>query len=124
MKTFFDANVLLEILLPDRDNPGRATRALRSATTQIISPLTVHLYAHFGRQQGFVLDDLLADVSNYATSDLGASEVAWAIKNHQDNDFEDALQVACALSSDAREFVTFDKKLAKNYQKFITVKVL
>ena len=124
MKAFFDANVLLEILLPDRDNPDRAIQALRAASAQVVSPLTVHLYVYFGQRQGFESEQLLADVSKYLISDLGASEVAWAIKNHQNSDFEDALQVASALTSDAQVFVTFDKKLAENYQKFISVKVL
>ncbi len=124
MITFFDANVLLEILLPERSNPDRAIQALRAASAQVVSPLTVHLYAHFGQKQGFELSQLLEDVSKYLISELGANEVAWAIKNHQGSDFEDALQVACALTSNAQVFVTFDKKLAENYQKFIKVKVL
>jgi predicted nucleic acid-binding protein len=124
MKTFFDANVLLEILLPDRANPDKAIKALQATNAHIISPLTVQLYAHFGHKQGFDLDQLLKDVSLYTISDFGKDKVAWAINNRQDADFEDALQVACALASDAQTFVTFDKKLAKNYQQFINIKVL
>ena len=41
----------------------------------------------------------------------------------QDEDFEDALQIATALRSGSTEFITFDKKLAKNYANLPTLKM-
>ena len=116
MSIFLDANILLEVLLPGRKNVALAERYLTDKA--VVSPLTAHLYAYFGSKEGFSIGELIQNLANLRYTDLGPNEINWAIINCQDNDFEDALQVACAITSGAKEFITFDKKLSKNYQKY------
>lgn len=124
MKTFFDANVLLEVILPDRQRVEAAKQAIATAQAQIISPLTVHLYVHFGQKQDFPLQQLLANIELFELTDMSQPEVRWAIKHYQNNDFEDALQVACAVLHGCDKFVTLDKPLAQKYRQFIDMQVL
>ncbi|HUS25846.1 MAG TPA: hypothetical protein VMY99_00665 [Nevskiaceae bacterium] len=55
---------------------------------------------------------------------MGTAEVAWAIKYRQNDDFEDALQVACAVLEGCKEFITLDARLANSYGRFIEMRVL
>ncbi|HUS25845.1 MAG TPA: hypothetical protein VMY99_00660 [Nevskiaceae bacterium] len=50
MSNFADANILLEILLPDRLKAAAAKQALLESTRLKISPLSAHLYVHFGKK--------------------------------------------------------------------------
>lgn len=95
-----------------------------STNDTVISPLSVHLLAYFGQKDGLKLDFLLDLIAKFCLTDFSTEEVAWASVNRQGEDFEDALQVACAVGCGARAFVTFDRSLAKRYGQFIKMKVL
>ncbi|NNN21595.1 MAG: type II toxin-antitoxin system VapC family toxin, partial [Acidimicrobiales bacterium] len=113
MSTFLDTNVLLEVLLPGRPKAKAAARyALRES---VVSPLTAHLYVYFGEKEGFPLESLMRNLALLKFTDLGDTQVRWAITNCQGDDFEDALQVACAVTYGSVEFVTLDKSLALRY---------
>lgn len=124
MSMFIDANVLLEMLLEGRSKPDAARKVIAAADRAIISPLTVHLYVHFGKKERHALPDLLEDMADYTIAPLAAAHVAWAAANRQGDDFEDALQVACAVLHGCKTFVTFDAALAENYGRFIRMKLL
>ncbi len=120
---FIDANVLLETILKGRKNIIKAQDYVSSHDI-IISPLSAHLFVYFGLRDGLELNLLLDMLIKHRFTNFGIEEVMWATKNYQDDDFEDALQVACAVMQDCQTFVTFDKKLAQEYSQFIDVKVL
>ena len=122
MSTFLDANILLEVLLPGRHKATQADRSFQGEA--VVSPLSAHLYAYFGIKEGFPIETLTKQLALLNYTELGDDEVRWAIANCQSNDFEDALQVACAVISGSELFVTLDKPLAQKYQKFISIKVL
>jgi len=118
-----DASVLLESILRGRRNASKAQQYIGSHDV-MISPLTARLFIYFGQKDGLSLDLLLDLLLKHRFTDFGTVEILWAAKNHQGKDFEDALQIACALTSHCKEFVTFDKDMAKKYKKFITVTLL
>lgn len=122
MSIFLDANILLEVLLPGR--PKAALAYSYAQKEAVVSPLSAHLYAYFGRKEGFSTEALTKQLALLNYTDLGDNEVRWAIANYQGEDFEDALQVACAIMSGCKLFVTLDKPLSQRYQRFINVKVL
>ena len=122
MSAFLDANILLEVLLPGRQKAALADKYLQEEA--VVSPLTAHLYAYFGTKEGFPIETLTKQLAFLNYTELGDDEVRWAIANCQGDDFEDALQVACAVISGSELFVTLDKPLAQKYQKFIDIKVL
>jgi len=120
---FVDANVLLESFLKDRKGAEKAQKYIASHDV-VISPLTAHLFVYFGQKDGISLEVLLGLLKSHRVTDCGNAEVMWAVHNIQGNDFEDALQVACAVVNNCKTFVTFDKNLANRYKKFILMKLL
>jgi predicted nucleic acid-binding protein len=122
MRIFLDANILLEVLLPGR--PKAALAESYAKQESVVSPLSAHLYAYFGKKEGYSIEVLTGQLALLNYTDLGGDEVRWAIANCQGEDFEDALQIACAVISGCELFVTLDKPLAQQYQKFISMKVL
>lgn len=124
MKSCIDINVLLETLLESRQHADQAMEAIRQAGTATISSLSVHLYVYFGQRERHSLASLLEDLSAYAVLTMDEQVVRWAVANRQDDDFEDALQVGCAVLEGCKKFITFDQKLAKNYGRFIDMQLL
>lgn len=115
-KAFFDANVLLEVL-DRRQYAEQAIAALRRHGTEAyISALTGHLVMYFGPKAGVEREILRQFLLDYHMQSVGATEFAWAFQHMQGTDFEDALQLACAVSVGAALFYTFDKELARHYQ--------
>jgi predicted nucleic acid-binding protein len=121
--SFFDTNVLLEALVQGRSQQSRARQYLDTHQT-VVSPLSAHLIVHFGQRDGLTLDFLMTLLLKYKFTDFGSREITWAVRNCQGDDFEDALQVACAVCSGSQFFVTLDKKLAKRYQHVIPMQIL
>lgn len=122
MSIFLDANILLEVLLPGRPKATLAESYIQKEV--IVSPLSAHLYTYFGVKEGFSIDVLTRNLALLQYTNLGEGEIRWAIANCQGSDFEDALQVACAVMGGCELFVTLDKPLARKYQKFINIKTL
>ncbi len=122
MSVFLDANILLEVLLPGRPKATLASSYARNEA--VVSPLSAHLYVHFGKKEGYSVNALCNRLALLNYTSLGKAEIHWAISNCQDDDFEDALQVACAVLDGCELFVTLDKFLAHKYQKFIDIKLL
>ena len=124
MKTCIDANVLLETLLEGRIKANVATKYLSRVENGALSPLSAHLYVHFGIKEKHAVADLLQDLQAYRMLTMDEAVVRWAAANVQGNHFEDALQVASALLDGCDRFVTFDGPLAKNYGQFIDIQLL
>lgn len=120
---FVDANVLLESFLKGRKQDLKAQEYIASHDV-VISPLTAHLFVYFGQKDGLILDVLFDLLKKHRFTDCGTTEVMWAVHNIQGNDFEDALQVACAVTNKCESFVTLDKNLAKRYKNFIKIDLL
>ncbi|MCL4448258.1 MAG: hypothetical protein M1483_05655 [Actinobacteria bacterium] len=108
--------------MPDRPKAKIAAKCAQRES--VVSPLTAHLYVYFGKKEGFPLDSLMRNLTLLKFTDLGDAEVRWAVANCQGDDFEDALQVACAVTYGCEVFVTLDKSLAQRYRRFIDVKVV
>ncbi len=124
MKTFFDANVLLETLLIERKKAHIAVTVLSRTQDAAISPLTTHLYVYFGKREKHAVSELLEDLQAYQIAPMDQHVFEWAVTNRQYESFEDALQVACAVLGGYDRFVTFDSQLSKNYRQFIDIQLL
>ena len=120
---FADANVVIEASLPARKQTEKARRYLASHPT-VISPLSAHLLVYVGIKAHVPFDLLLRMLKTQHYTQFGSDEIQWALANHENKDFEDALQVACAVIHGCRQFVTFDRVLTKRYGQFIDIRVL
>jgi predicted nucleic acid-binding protein len=119
---FLDANILLEIIL-ERSNQSRAKSFLESNNENLyISALTAHLVTHFG-QSIVELPILRQFLGDYSILELEARDFEWAFTNIQNNDYEDALQLAVAIRNGCSQFITFDKALVKTYKYLSSIEV-
>lgn len=122
-KVFFDANILLSLLLVRNNYDAIVNFQIQCTNSQIyISALTGHLVAHF-RPEGISLETIELFLKDYQMIELKPDDFTWAFDSVRDNDFEDALQLAVAIRTGCDTFVTFDKQLAKNYDNLPTLKM-
>lgn len=121
---FIDANVLLDLVLPGRPRFTFASHLVSASAGITISALSVHLAVHFGKKYDITPEEIRETITGLLVVPLDKGVVDWAYLHAQDNDFEDALQVGCALLGGCTQFVTSDKNLAKNYGRFIDIQLL
>lgn len=113
---FLDANILLEIILKGRAKRLQVENFLAALSEPTaISMLSVHLIMHFGRAER-ANDEFLEDViRENELLTLIPEDFVWALVNEKKKDFEDALQMAVAVRTGCKAFVTLDNNLAKAY---------
>lgn len=119
-----DANVLLDVILPNRPRYDFVSKYLKTEPGISISALSVHLAVHFGKKFSLAPDEVRSGLAELIIMPIDEQTVSWAFDKLQNSDFEDALQVACAVLNGCDTFVTFDKQLAKAYSPFIDMKIL
>lgn len=126
-KVLLDTNVLLDVLF---DRPHRSaveaavSQLVRNADVQLaISVLSVSTVFYFVEKGGFAKTAAHAFLSNYRIFDMNEADYSWAMDNDQ-GDFEDALQVACAMRHGCRDFLTLDKALAERHRKHIATRLV
>lgn len=121
-KIFIDANILVEIIHGRQRFDDAVKFVRRHAGTLAISPLTAHLVMYFGRKiaDQTSLEQLLSD---YTILPMSQDEVNWAFSHIRDDDFEDALQLACAIHGGCDLFVTLDEQLAQRYRTLPDIKI-
>lgn len=110
-----DANVILETLLPERPKVAAVEQSLAGKTVHI-SMLTVHLAYHFGKKEGYSLAEIKSSLEGYEVLDLTREDYQLATHLVQNNDFEDALQLAVALRSECDTIMTLDREFARTYR--------
>ncbi len=120
---FIDASFLLDVILPNRRRYELAKKFLAKEPSLAISSLSVHLAVHFGKKYSLSPSDVRNTLAELKILPIDATTVNWAFEHMIGGDYEDALQVACAVLGECQEFVTFDRSLAKNYSRFIKVVV-
>jgi predicted nucleic acid-binding protein len=79
---------------------------------------------HFGHGENISTKKLFRAIDRCTLLDLTPQDYLWAKRHCMDGDFEDALQMAVAVRNRCKVFVTLDKTLAKNYQKYINIVLL
>lgn len=124
-RVFLDANVVLEVVLERSRHAAARAVMKKHAANLAISTLSAHLIVHFGSSRAGlpVLKELLTD---YQLLGLEAVDFDWAFTNAQNNDFEDALQLAVAIRHGCNRFITLDVPLYKSYAELpqITVELI
>lgn len=114
MVLFSDANVILETLLPNRPKVGEVERLLAGKTVYI-AMLTVHLAYHFGKKEGYSLLEIKSSLDGYQVLNLTDEDYKLAINLIQNDDFENALQLAVVLRSDCDTIASLDRPFAQTY---------
>lgn len=114
--TCLDVNVVMDILLGrEREEVCRRYLAVRLDEELAISSLTVSTVMYYVEKYSINAAEIQRMLERYTWLPCDSSEVKWAFENYEGEDFEDALQVACALRSKCSRLATGDRSLAKKY---------
>ncbi len=126
-KLFLDANILLDILLPARKNHKKAIRAYEKicqeydilATSENIITTVEYIASKNGTDCKIIwkfFDSLSKNFDIYNFTEILDDSLIIYQKNCQDGkkiDFEDLLQLNCAIKNECDIFVTEDRELLK-----------
>lgn len=89
----------------------------------VVTILSVHILLHFVEKDKKSKREAFEFLQNYEVCDMNEADYMWATQNDQ-GDFEDALQVACALRHGCKKLITLDADLAKRHNKHIAVRLV
>ena len=121
---FLDVNILMELFF-ERTKRGQVASTVLSYddTRLATSMIAISTFFYFVEKHKY--DKNLAHdfIANYVLLSVDLPDYSWAKDNDQ-GDFEDALQVACALRHGCKIFMTLDIDLAKQYKKHISTKLI
>lgn len=113
---FLDANILLEVLLPNRLHYKKVAKYLQSLSHQPhISVLSARILLYFGDKNGLTKEQIELALKSFIIQDLLFSDYQSAMKLVVDRDYEDALQLSVAIRAGCGSIITLDKKFAKRY---------
>jgi predicted nucleic acid-binding protein len=91
---------------------------------QAISTLALDLVMFFAEKDKIDLKPVRTFLDKFTWLPITEADAHWAFANYLDKDFEDGLQVACALREGCDTFVTLDQKLAKKYTDKIKIELI
>jgi predicted nucleic acid-binding protein len=120
---FVDANVLLEVILRRK----RATICedyLSNNEDKAISTLTLDLVMYFIERDNLTWGPVKTFLESFSWLPIVDADAQWAFAQFRGDDFEDALQVACAIREGCNNFVTLDGPLSKKYSENIAIDLL
>ncbi len=120
---FVDANVLLEVI-QKRIHAKTCEQFLSNDEDKAISTLTLDLVMYFVERDKLPWKPIKSFLESFSWLPVTDADAQWAFTNFRGGDFEDALQVACALREGCATFVTLDQGLAKKYSGRLPIDLL
>ena len=121
--TFVDANILLEVIL-QRTHAASCENFLGNAEDKAISTLTLDLVMYFIERDKLPWVPVKQFLESFSWLPVVDSDAQWAFANFAGKDFEDALQVACAIREGCSKFVTLDRHLSKKYAQIMAIHLI
>src|SRR5260370_93884 len=123
----FDANTIIEIILKrKRVEACRTTieTAQASGEDLAITTLSLDLVMYYAEAKKLNLKEVEKFLRLFVWLPLTEADAQWAFTHFKGKDFEDGLQIACALRERCGEFVTLDRGLYKKYGMRLPVELL
>lgn len=120
---FVDANIALEVI-EKRAHADACEQMLRNSQEKAISLLTLDLVMYFLGRDKIAWEPVKTFLESFAWLPVTDADAQWAFAHFKGDDFEDALQVACAIRENCHEFTTLDKSLAKKYADIMPIELL
>jgi predicted nucleic acid-binding protein len=120
----FDANVLIEIIL-GRDKALICREFVNKTSDDLaVTILSLDLVMYYAEKHKLNLEPIEQFLRTFLWLPLTEADAESAFQHYKADDFEDALQISCAVRESCATFVTLDKALVKKYHKDIRVKLL
>lgn len=120
---FVDANVLLEVIQKRRYS-AVCESLLSNNEDKAISTLTLDLVMYFIERDKLSWEPVKAFLESFNWLPIVDADAQWAFINFKGDDFEDALQVSCAIREGCSSFATLDGSLSKKHAKDIEIQLL
>jgi predicted nucleic acid-binding protein len=120
---FVDANVLLEVI-QRRKYVAACESFLSDNEDKAISILTLDLVMYFVERDKLEWKPIKAFLESFTWLPITDADAQWAFLNFKGDDFEDALQVSCAVREMCSGIVTLDGPLSKKYAEDIKIHLL
>ena len=117
---FVDANVLLEVILK-RSRSSACEKFLRDGGDKAISVLSLDIVMYFVERHKLSAEPVKKFLESFEWLSVVDTDAHRAFARYGSNDFEDVLQVSCAVREGCSSFATLDKGLAKKYAQAIKV---
>lgn len=122
---FLDENILLELFLNRKKAREVEDLLLEKINEEfVISFLTADIFYHIGLKAGADFEDLQVSLKSFRVLECDQNTYHKVKLIKQNKDFEDFLQVACAIQHDVDEFYTLDLQLQKDYSKLLNIKTV
>lgn len=121
--TLVDANILLEVI-QRRKYVAVCESFLNNNEDKAISILTLDLVMYFVERDKLEWEPVKAFLESFTWLPIVDADAQWAFLNFKGGDFEDAVQVACAVREKCSSFVTLDVPLSKKYAGNIKIHLL
>jgi predicted nucleic acid-binding protein len=119
-----DTNIVLELLL-ERQRADLCREYVATSIDDLaLTPITVSTVMYYAEGKHLDLPSTERVLRSFTWLTTVEADVTWAFEHYAGHDFEDALQVACALREVCSEFVTLDKGLAQKYAAVLSVRLL
>jgi predicted nucleic acid-binding protein len=124
-KVLLDVNAIMELHFGRRSwrDVLAAIAEDGEEAEHLVSILSVHILLHFVEKDKRSKTEAFNFLQSYGIFDMAEADYEWAMLNDQ-GDFEDALQVACALRHGCKKLITLDADLSKRHNKHIVVKLV
>jgi len=120
----YDANVILEILF-DRPKSDACSALIyktdEKLATTMVSVSIIMYYAERNKADIRYTERFLRQ---FIWLPVTESDGEWAFQNYGVEDYEDGLQIACAIRENCKKFVTLDQALAKKYAQNIPISLI
>lgn len=121
--TFVDANVLLEVI-QKRTRLKACEQFLSNDKSKAVSTLALDLVMYFVERDKLAWEPVKGFLESFSWLPVTDADAQWAFMNFKGDDFEDALQVACALREGCSGFVTLDGPLSKKYGQTMVINLI
>jgi predicted nucleic acid-binding protein len=121
--TFIDANVLLEVILK-RMRSDICEDFLGNNEQKAISTLTLDLVMYFAERDKLDWVPIEVFLGSFDWLPIVEADAHWAFARFEGRDFEDALQIACAIREGCDKLVTLDSDLTKKYIKDLKIELI
>ena len=99
-------------------------RILRNGEEKAISILSLDLVVYFLEKDKISLEPAKGFLESFVWLPVTDADAQWAFAHFKGDDYEDALQVSCAIREGCNDFVTLDKSLARKYANTIPIELL
>lgn len=122
--TCLDANVLIEVIL-GRKKATICRDFIHKATDDLaITTLSLDLVMYYAQKNKLNLKPIEQFLRTFLWLGLTEADAESAFRRFRNDDFEDALQISCALRERCTKFVTLDGPLAKKYVRDLAITLL